>query len=240
MKMTQALLISFFTGMATLLGAFVIIWFKEPDKKMMALYLGLSGGIMIFIVLVDLLPFALEHASLGIIWSALIAGILFMLITQVSVSRMFKHSSSLLRMAWMIVLAMALHNLPEGLAVGAGLEAQYGLGIMIALSIALHNIPEGIAVAAPFLAAGVSRRVILWIVFAVSLFIPLGTIIGEGFISLDQWSLGAAISLASGAMLYIVVREILPAAYRYHRTHAFIGLIGALMLVWVMHSYYTG
>ncbi len=238
--MTQALLISFFTGMATLLGAFVIIWFKEPDKKMMALYLGLSGGIMIFIVLVDLLPSALKHASLDIIWSALIAGILFMWIAQASVSLIFKNSSSLLRMAWMIVLAMALHNLPEGLAVGAGLEAQYGLGIMIALSIALHNIPEGVAVTAPFLAAGMSRRMILWIVFTVSLFIPLGTLLGEGLISLDQWSLGAAISLASGAMMYIVVREILPAAYRYHRNYAFIGLIGALMLVWILHSNYSG
>ncbi|MBO8172024.1 MAG: ZIP family metal transporter [Bacillaceae bacterium] len=232
--MTESLIISFLTGMTTLIGALTVIWFKEPDHRMMAMYLGLAGGIMSLMVLVELLPSALEQAPGKIVLGGILAGIGFITIAGRFIFFFSETLTDVHRLGWMIAIAMAFHNFPEGMAIGAGFHAHEKLGAIIALSIALHNVPEGVALAAPFLAGRRRIGMILFLVVGVSLFLPLGTLASQWLIQTSPWGLGMAIASAAGAMAYIVTREIIPASWRLHPVFALIGMGGSVIMMYLI------
>ena len=114
-------------------------------------------------------------------------------------------------MGYLIAIGIALHDLPEGFAIAAGYAVPGQLGLAIALAIGLHNLPEGMAVAVPLNMAGVSKWSIMGITVLVSLFTPLGTLIGLFLISFSQDFIALLLAMAGGAMFYLVVDELLPA-----------------------------
>ncbi|MGE5652651.1 MAG: ZIP family metal transporter [Bacillota bacterium] len=234
--MAEIAITSTLAGLATVLGALIVIMFGKPRAPVLSLLLGLAAGVMIGVVIMDLLPSALVYGDLKITILGSIAGVVMMFALQ----RAIVHSSSFervrtakhwLSMGYFIALAIAMHDFPEGLAIGAGYFAEPGLGVMIALAIGLHNIQEGIGMAAPLWMGGASIPRILMITLLTSLCTPLGALTGTLFFGLSSAIIGLAIALAAGAMIYVVVSELLPQAQELGIVTGAVGIALGLGLV---------
>ncbi|NLG37468.1 MAG: ZIP family metal transporter [Clostridiales bacterium] len=169
-----------------------------------------ASGLMTAVVCFELIPEALALSGLG----PLIAGIVSGVAAVALLSALIPGEDAAARTGWLVAASIALHNLPEGLAIGAGYAAFPALGIRLALVIALHDLPEGLAAAAPLRTAGVAP----WRVFLLCALtgVPtgvgglLGAIIGR--IS-ARW-VAVSMGFAGGAMLYVTCGEMLPLTQR--------------------------
>ncbi|HCX63957.1 MAG TPA: zinc/iron permease, partial [Eubacteriaceae bacterium] len=161
----ESLIYSLFAGLSTSLGVVLLFLFGKPSSKVLATLLGFAGGIMMGISVFELMP---ESLKIGTIQSTVIgfilgAGMMYGLdhvvphghmsgtddLVTENPGNLHEMSNPLLRTGYLILFGIALHNLPEGLAIGAGLESSRELGIFIAAAIAVHNVPEGLAMAGP-------------------------------------------------------------------------------------------
>lgn len=242
----EALLYSFFAGTSTVLGVVALFIIKKPGNKLLSTLLGFAGGIMMAISLFELIP---EAISLGSMTSAVVgvvlgAAMMLLLDTIVPHSHMsgkedvsvenpekFKElENPMKRMGYLILFGIALHNIPEGLAIGAGLEASAKLGLSIAIAIALHNIPEGLAIAGPLKAGGVPIGKIFLFVLIAGLMTPVGTAIGMAFLAISPVFISGSLAFAAGAMTYIVNDELVPQANDMHNHLANVGLILGILV----------
>lgn len=194
------------------------------SDSLISVYMGFSGGIMMSIICLDLLPSSLEYAGarysiIGVLSGCILIPVLDTLIHSTqnkyhSASNTNKYSS----LSMLILVGIALHNLPEGIALGAGFSLQSDFGITLAIVIMLHNIPEGIALASPMLGnrqAPSSIIVLSTIAGAPTL---LGAIIGWILGTISQVFIGMCLGFAGGAMLYVVVGQIFPLTYQSSST----------------------
>jgi ZIP family zinc transporter len=234
---------SLIAGLATVLGAIIILITKIPDKKVLAFLLGMAGGVMTSVVIFDLIPSALVYgnalvASLGFIFGLFL---MFFLDLLISLFSSLKNSlqkpekqTYFLKMGYLIAIGIALHDLPEGMAIAVGYAAKESLGLLIALSISLHNIPEGMATAAPLVMAGMPRSRVILICLLISLITPLGALLGIILISLSARFISLLLALAGGAMAFIVKKELLPEAHRQYPGTAHIGFILGILLIFFL------
>lgn len=237
--MAEIAMTSTLAGLATVLGAVIVIMFGKPRANVLSLLLGLAAGVMIGVVIMDLLPSALAYSSLWLTVVGSVAGVLIMFTLQRAIIRSasFKKvrtAQHWISMGYFIALAIAMHDYPEGLAIGAGYFAEPGLGFTIALAIGLHNIPEGIGMAAPLWMGGASTGRILLITLLTSLCTPLGAMTGALFFGLSRTIIGLAIALAAGAMIYVVVSELLPQTRELDMVRGALGIALGLGLVLVV------
>lgn len=137
---------------------------------------------------------------------------------------------------WVMGAALALHHIPEGVAIGAGFQAHHHAGVMLALSMALHNIPEGVGLAAPFLLGQLSRRWIVLFSFLISLCIPLGAWLGSMYLTASPQTVAFGMAFATGAMGYLVFREIGPSGLRLHPLSAQFGMLVSLLVMLILHA----
>lgn len=138
-----------------------------------------------------------------------------------------------LRRVWLFIIAVTIHNFPEGLAVGVGFGAD-GLsgGLPLAIGIGLQNVPEGLAVAVSLLGEGYSRGRAWGIAALTGLVEPVGGLLGAGVITLSQPLLPWGLAFAAGAMLYVISHEIIPETHRSgHQKKATLGLSVGLVLM---------
>ena len=121
---------------------------------------------MIAIVCFDLVPEALELSNLGITFAGIILGVISMIICDSRLkNNHYYKGSSLLKTGVIVGIGLALHNFPEGLAIGSGFGASFKLGISLAIAIALHDIPEGISMALPMKSGGMSKTKAILLTF---------------------------------------------------------------------------
>ena len=242
----ESLLYSFLAGTSTVLGAIVLMVFGSPGRKTMAGLLGFAGGIMIAVSVFDLMPESLELGSMTVLVIGFILGcglmyLLDRLVPHAHMSEsddlMLENAQSyqpaqktVLRTGYLIFFGIALHNVPEGLAIGAGVESSPELGLAIAVAIGLHNIPEGLAVAGPLKAGGLSNLRVLLFTLGAGLMTPLGAAIGLLLFGLSELLIGGALAFAAGAMIYIVHDELIPQSNSMHSHTANIGFIVGLLL----------
>jgi ZIP family zinc transporter len=125
-------------------------------------------------------------------------------------SSIIHNRSKMLRSGIIMLTALALHNIPEGIAIGAGGSRGYALGAIIALMITLHNIPEGMAVAAPLLAGGVGKAKVVLLVALCGFTTVIGGLIGLLLGNMSDFAVAISLAAAGGAMLYVVFGEIIP------------------------------
>ena len=125
-------------------------------------------------------------------------------------SQFIKDSKNLLRSGILMLIAIGLHNVPEGIAIGAAGSHDYRLGALLAIMILLHNIPEGMAIAAPLLAGGIKKLRVIFLTALCGATTLLGGFIGVFIGGISDITVALSLSAAGGAMLYIVFGEIIP------------------------------
>lgn len=224
----QILWISTIAGLATTLGSLLVLIFGRPQERVLATLLASAGGVMLAVVSLDLLPTALKIGPLNQIVLGLILGALFMgaadrRMNSSSPTLPLSRRQRLKRIGLLVASGIALHDLPEGMAIAVGQEANEGLGFIIALAITLHNLPEGMATAAPLKMAGISWWKILLLNIGIAFFTPLGALIGLLAVDSVQNSLAFFLSLAGGAMAFLVFAELWPLSRERHPHYALLG-----------------
>ena len=242
MEIWHAVLLSLVAGMATGLGGALVALFPQMGLREYDSLLGFAAGVMTAISTMGLVHEAVTQDGLlmPVVGIALGAGALFALdryLPHEHESLSFECTNPLAyRRGVMLFSAMALHNLPEGLAVGISYVVQPRLGIMLALAIALHNIPEGLAVAAPFRACGMPRRQYVGWATLSGLAEPVAAFLGAGAVTLFAPALPFSLAFAGGAMLYVVSDELIPESHSHGFEHeATLGyLLGFVVLMVLM------
>jgi len=260
-----ALLLTLLAGFATAIGGGIAWLIGKPKNWQLALILGFSAGVMIYISFLELLPLAIQQAGLLIGTVAFFIGIIFIGILDIVVPHEYKeehkalaHESDVERhqirhridekfqpgkkdrrsimfhMGMLTALGIAIHNLPEGLAVfGSAVAGNVTLGMLVAIAVALHNIPEGIIVFVPIHeATGNSKMAFLASLFS-GLAEPLGALIGFAILApfMSPAILASLLAFAAGIMIYISLDELLPASREYGSAHLTMVGIGFGMLI---------
>ena len=209
-------------GSATIIGALLGFLFKDFLQKYSKIFLAFAGGIMLSAAVFGLILPSLEFGGnlkllvtvLGIFIGALCLNVIDKLtphLHKMIGSDIEEHKSTSLNKVLLFVIAIAIHNLPEGIAagVGFGLENQ-SYGILIAIGIALQNIPEGMVIIAPMINSGVSKKKTFIIASITGLIEVVGTFLGFFTVKLAKIILPFALAFAGGTMLYVVSDEMIP------------------------------
>lgn len=225
--MGNIILMGLAAGLGTTLGAVLVLLCGRLRYRTFSLLLGLAAGVMLAVIFFDLLPAALSRGRLVQCLEGVLAGLFFIAVMDLFFSPDYCLNGTgrrYLALGYLIASGIAIHDLPEGLAIAAGYAESLTLGPLLALAIGLHNIPEGMATAAPLRAGGMSTGRVLALNLLVSLVTPLGSALGIVLIELSPAFISFLLAFAGGAMSYIVFLKLLPESLRQYRPYAFSGL----------------
>jgi ZIP family zinc transporter len=236
----QALIAGCFTWGVTALGAALVFFTRTVSRRFLDVMLGFAAGVMIAASFWSLLAPAVElSAELGAPpWLPPTVGLILGGLSLALIDKVLPHlhpgapphTVEGVPTAWrrttLLVLAITLHNIPEGLAVGVAFgAAANGVGaatlagaIALAIGIGLQNFPEGVAVAMPLRGEGVSRLKSFWYGQLSAAVEPLAAVLGAALVSVSRPLLPYALSFAAGAMLFVVIEELIPESQRHGNT----------------------
>ncbi len=213
----------FFGTFGTTIGGIIGITFKKTSNKVLSFILEFAAGLMISIVCFDLVPEALELSNLGMTFGGIFLGVGCMIICDGLIKSKYnekasiKSNNSLLKTGIVVGIGLALHNFPEGLAIGSGFGASYKLGISLALAIALHDVPEGISMSVPMKSGGMKASKALFLTFASGVTTGIGAFFGAFMGSVSESLISLCLAFAAGAMLYIVSGELIPESNKLYK-----------------------
>jgi ZIP family zinc transporter len=250
-----ALYATLFTWFLTALGASTVIFFESPSSRVLDGMLGFTGGVMVAASFWSLLSPAIEMskgegfikvipAATGFLLGALFIFVLDKLLPHLHIN--FKESEGR-KSPWqrttLLVLAITLHNIPEGLAVGvlfggvaAGVpEASITGAVILAIGIGIQNLPEGIAVAMPLKRMGMSRYKSFLYGQSSAVVEPIAGMAGALAVGFFQPILPYALAFAAGAMIFVVVEEVIPETQQDgHSDVAPMGFIGGFIVMMIL------
>lgn len=220
----QAFIATLFTFFLTSLGAAVVFLFKSVSKNTMDAMLGLSAGVMLAATFFSLLSPALEMAeSLNLIpWLIVSAGIIFggllLFVGDKIFNKLITHDKSKMKRNLMLIFSITLHNIPEGMAIGVAFGSVfYNLdgatllsSVMLAIGIGIQNFPEGSSVSLPLMRDGMSPLKAFLIGSLSGIVEPISAVIGAILVLKVQILLPLLLAFAGGAMIYVVVQELIP------------------------------
>lgn len=225
--MELVLLTAIGVGGATVIGALIGFIFKNISHKFSDIVLAFAAGVMLAAAVLGLIIPSLEYGEkYGILVTVagIFAGAVCLNLIDKLVPHLHKfagdepesHNNANLSRVLLFVLAIAIHNLPEGIAAGVG----FGSGdttqaLVIAGGIALQNIPEGMVIIAPMLAAGIRPRRTLILAMITGLVEVIGTLIGYFAVSISNAILPFALAFAGGTMLYVISDEMIPETHAH-------------------------
>ena len=233
----------FGTGLGGVLGVFI----RKDSKKAMSLLLSFAGGVMLSVVCFDLIRDAVEtKVGIFIIIGAILGGcavayLLDYLIDGKESSEQSKGQTSLFVAGIVMASAVAVHNVPVGMTLGASYASDNGVlgssAIMLAILISMHNIPEGMSIAAPLISGGMSRIKAVLITAASGVPTIIGAVLGYELGGIGAMGLALSLAFASGAMLYVVFGEILPQAVQMYKGKlpTFFTIIGMMVGLLVIY-----
>lgn len=232
-----ALLLTTLAGMATLIGGLVSV-FINPNQKNLGTVLAFSAGVMLYISFLELFPTGIKAFS-GSSFPMLFAGLsflsgvaLFYLISKIAPENNTPHHN-INKLSWVSVLAVTLHNFPEGMATFSVSMDNMSLALPVFIAISLHNIPEGIIIASPVYFLTGSKMKALGVTLISALAEPIGGLIGYYTFSsiFHQYSMGVSFCLISGLMIALALSQLLPEAYKLTTNRSFVCAIIVGILV---------
>lgn len=224
------------TSLGGLIGAFL----KINKEKYLSFILEFAAGLMTAIICFDLIPETLNIVSISTCIIGIFIGIISMIYCNKIVNDYVRkklttdkltNKTSMFRTGIIIAIGLAIHNFPEGLAIGAGFEASNSLGLKLAIAIALHDVPEGISISLPLKTSGTSKIKSILITTLSGLTTGIGAFFGVIIGNVSQSLIGLSLSFAAGAMLYIVTCELIPESKkRYSGRFASLGNMLGLII----------
>ena len=208
---TYYTLLGLIAGLAgTGLGGLISVFIPIKSKRGMASMLEFSGGVMLAVVCFDLLPEAFSLAGLWLALPAFGAGVAVTAVIEGMIERSASQAPGFFKMGLTLAIAIALHNLPEGLAIGSGFRLNESLGFSIMIAIMLHDIPEGMSLAVPFKFSGKKAGFLIWVCLLSGLPTGLGALLGVLAGGVSDGLIAACLAFAGGAMVYVVCGDIIP------------------------------
>lgn len=229
-------------------GGLTVVAIKKIDNRAMSLLLGFAAGIMAAISFLDLIPEAIHEGTLYSAMFGLLLGIGIIGFLDLKFPhRHFslrkdggKKEGRYIKTGVLLAIGIALHNLPEGVAIGAGFMVSYQTGILLAVLMAVHNFPEGMAVGAAMCVGGVKASKVMLICAMAGVPMGIGALIGGFLGGVSTLALSVSLGFAAGAMLYIVFDELIPDAHRKAEGHSAIfgilaGIMIGIMFIELMH-----
>lgn len=207
-------------GAATVMGAGIGFAFKDSSRRFLDIIFYISSFIMLFSAIFGLLLPSYEYSQsrgyITLIGAAV--GVMCIVSVEVLIPKIQSKIKSdsvkgqRMRRALIMILAMSIHNFPEGMAAGVGFGAEdTGMALLIAGGIALQNIPEGMVVITPMLDAGVSPKKSFFVALMTGLCEVIGTLVGYFASSISDKVLPYILAFAGGTMLYVVIKELIVA-----------------------------
>jgi ZIP family zinc transporter len=225
-SITVTSIIGFAVGIiGTGLGGIIALTIINPNNRFLGMLLGATGGLMLAVVTFDLLPEAYSIGGLLIEIIGIFLGIVLVFIVEdiipnKDISNLTAQKMRFLRTGILIGIGIALHNFPEGLAIGSGFMFTKAIGIKMALVIALHDLPEGIAMATPLKLSGYSKLKVLFMTLLSGIPTGVGAFIGAVLGSVSDLLIALCMAFAGGTMLYITCGEIIPNSKTLHKGRA--------------------
>lgn len=226
--MENVIIATLFTWGITALGASIVFFFKSINQKLMAFIFGFGAGVMIaasfFSLILPGIELSKELGQIDFIISSsgFLCGGLFILLIDKLINCLDKKKDeeSPLKNKLLLIIAITLHNIPEGMAIGVAFGASMlGLGgstlqesWLLAIGIGLQNFPEGIAVSLPLRSEGMSRKKSFFYGQLSGLVEPLSALLGASLVLLIRGILPFVLCFAAGAMIYVVAEELIPSA----------------------------
>ncbi len=223
-----AFLLTFIAGFSTMLGVLVIYIKSKNHNKIIMASLSFAAGVMITVSITDLIPESIlllgnnlkNSTTIIISILAIVLGIIIsMIIDYYLPDKPISNTKdkSLFKVGIISMIAIILHNLPEGIATFVATSSDVKLGISLTLAIAMHNIPEGISISVPIYYSTGSKKKAIFYTLISALSEPLGALLAFIFLKIfiNDTILGILFSLIAGIMLQISFCELLPAARKY-------------------------
>ncbi len=229
MKMKIVFLTAIGVGAASVIGALIGFIFKKMSHKMSDIILSFAAGVMLSAAVLGLIIPSLEYGGkfsllvtvAGIFCGALCVNLIDKIVPHLhkltgADSEAHPEKSEKLNKVLLFVIAIAIHNLPEGIAAGVGFgTGNTGEAILIAGGIALQNIPEGMVIIAPMLMSGISAKRTFLIAVMTGVIEVIGTLLGYFAVSISSAVLPFALAFAGGTMLYVISDEMIPETHAH-------------------------
>ena len=227
--MLEVLLYGAVSGIVgTMLGGVISAFLSKKDKVIGVLF-AVAAGVMLAIVSFDLIPEAYAEGGVWTLAASVLAGVVLVVILDEITKAVTKKGGDIIeegrkrrvemtKTGILMMLAIAVHNLPEGLVIGSSeLKSR---GLLMALLIGLHNIPEGIAVAAPLIAGGMKKWKAILITASTGIPTLIGAVIGYYIGLASATFVAVSLGIAAGAMLAVIFAEMLPESLKLNESKA--------------------
>ena len=212
----------FFGTFGTTLGGIIGCTFNKVSNKFLSFILSFASGLMMSVICFDLIPESIQLSNILISVNGILFGIITMIFCDLLVKNKFNRNTklkfnSLLKTGIIISIGLAIHNFPEGLAIGSGFDVSMKLGIGLAIAICLHDIPEGISMAVPMKNGGMKIWKVLLYVLLSGVTTGIGALAGAIIGNISQTIIAISLGFAAGAMLYIVSGELIPESNKLYK-----------------------
>ena len=249
--MQLALITAFGVGGATIAGVLIGFLFQKVPHRFNDMILGFAAGIMLGAAVLGLIIPSLEEGKVWMTLAGILAGAIFLNAADYLTPHLHRitgmdqeehaNRQSQLNKVMLFVLAIAIHNLPEGLAAGVGFGTEnLGNAVTVALGIALQNIPEGMVIVSPLIMAGVPKLRVFLIASFTGVIEIVGTMLGFGAVSVASAILPFALAFAGGTMIYVASDEMIPETHShgYERQATYSLLVGFMVMILI--DWYLG
>lgn len=236
-----------FPGLMTALGAVPVFFTKNVSQKLLDVMLGFAAGIMLSATCFSLVMPSIEYGggdfkaviitSVGIILGAFIIDMIDKFSPHEHlIDKRREGVSSSLSQIWLFIIAITIHNFPEGMATGVGFGTEnIGDGLALALGIGIQNMPEGLAVALSLMREKYSVKYAFIVAALTGLVEPVGAVLGFGLVNIFKPVLPVVLASAAGAMLFVICDEIIPETHsKGYEREATYGIIFGFVIMMVL------
>ncbi len=183
-------------------------------SKYLSFMLEFTAGLMLSVICFELIPESLSLSSISYSIAGIILGVIAMILCDNRINSKYRYtnlgkSNNLLKTGIIIAIGLAIHNFPEGLAIGSGFDSSEKLGYALAIAICMHDIPEGVSIALPLKQGGMKKSKAIFYTMISGITTGIGALAGALIGKISEISISISLAFAAGAMLYIVSRRII-------------------------------